>query len=76
MPCGPHDGVPNPSVSHDYAREEMNDDACLPAAAVTLADFPNEVLLHIFGYLDVSDLLAASRVSALACCSASSCCPA
>lgn len=30
---------------------------------LTLAAFPNEVLLHILGYLDVSDLLAASRVS-------------
>lgn len=32
-------------------------------AKVGLADMPNEVLLHILSYLDVSDLLATSRVS-------------
>lgn len=31
--------------------------------AMTLADLPNEVLLHVLGYLDVCDLLAMSRVS-------------
>lgn len=34
-------------------------------AILTLADFPNEVLLHILSYLDVCDLLATSRVSAV-----------
>lgn len=32
-------------------------------ARVTLAVLPNEVLLHVLGFLDVSDLLATSRVS-------------
>jgi len=31
---------------------------------VWLDDLPNEVLLHILGFLDVNDLLATSRVSA------------
>lgn len=36
-----------------------------PAAPLAaLADLPNEVLLHILGYLDVCDLLLLSRVSA------------
>lgn len=35
-----------------------------PDASVTLAVLPNEVLLHVLGFLDVSDLLATSRVSA------------
>lgn len=37
---------------------------------LNLADLPNEVLLHVLGYLDVCDLLATSRVSAvkLPCC--------
>lgn len=35
-------------------------------AELNLADFPNEVLLHILSYLDVCDLLATSRVSAVA----------
>lgn len=35
-------------------------------ARLTLADCPNEVLLHILSYLDVCDLLAISRVSAVA----------
>lgn len=34
-----------------------------PDARVTLAVLPNEVLLHVLGFLDVSDLLATSRVS-------------
>lgn len=34
-------------------------------ARLTLANFPNEVLLHVLSYLDVSDLLATSRVSAV-----------
>lgn len=33
-------------------------------ARVTLAVLPNEVLLHVLSFLDVSDLLATSRVSA------------
>ena len=33
-------------------------------ARVTLAALPNEVLLHVLSFLDVSDLLATSRVSA------------
>lgn len=32
---------------------------------LAFADFPNEVLLHILSYLDVCDLLATSRVSAV-----------
>lgn len=34
-------------------------------AKVTLVVLPNEVLLHVLGFLDVSDLLATSRVSAI-----------
>lgn len=34
-------------------------------ARLAFADFPNEVLLHILSYLDISDLLATSRVSAV-----------
>lgn len=41
------------------ARAESN---AFPVA-MTLADLPNEVLLHVLGYLDVCDLLAMSRVS-------------
>ncbi|KAI3398701.1 hypothetical protein diail_8740 [Diaporthe ilicicola] len=40
--------------------------AMLPAgrdAELTLAVLPNEVLLHVLGFLDVSDLLATSRTS-------------
>lgn len=33
------------------------------AKIMTLVDLPNEVLLHILGYLEVCDLLATSRVS-------------
>ncbi|KAG8169652.1 hypothetical protein KVR01_000397 [Diaporthe batatas] len=33
------------------------------ARVVTLADLPNEVLLHVLSFLDVSDLLATSRTS-------------
>lgn len=35
------------------------------AARMKLTEFPNEVLLHILSYLDVNDLLATSRVSAV-----------
>lgn len=45
---------------------EYEDHAVLSAgrdARVTLAVLPNEVLLHVLGFLDVSDLLATSRVS-------------
>lgn len=41
------------------ARRKVGKDA--PTA--TLTDLPNEVLLHILGYLDVCDLLLLSRVS-------------
>lgn len=37
-------------------------------AIVRLSDLPNEVLLHILGFLDVPDLLATSRVSEPASC--------
>lgn len=33
------------------------------SAMTNLPDLPNEVLLQIFGYLDVNDLLSTSRVS-------------
>lgn len=33
------------------------------APLATLANLPNEVLLHVLGYLDVCDLLLLSRVS-------------
>lgn len=42
----------------DYATLSAGRDA-----RVTLAVLPNEVLLHVLGFLDVSDLLATSRVS-------------
>lgn len=45
---------------------KYEDHAALSAgrdAKVTLAVLPNEVLLHVLGFLDVSDLLATSRVS-------------
>lgn len=38
----------------------------LVQTGASLADLPNEVLLHILGYLDVSDLLLLSRVSGCA----------
>jgi hypothetical protein len=55
------------------SRPEYEDHALLSAgrdARVTLAVLPNEVLLHVLSFLDVCDLLAASRVSARAsvCC--------
>ncbi|CAK7229051.1 hypothetical protein SCUCBS95973_007086 [Sporothrix curviconia] len=34
-----------------------------PAVPSSLDDLPNEVLMHILGYLDVNDLLATSRTS-------------
>lgn len=49
--------IPNTKYE-DYATLVAGRDA-----RVTLAVLPNEVLLHVLGFLDVSDLLATSRVS-------------
>lgn len=48
--------------------DDVDDDDNAAAAVVRLDDLPNEVLLHILGFLDVSDLLATSRVSDPALC--------
>lgn len=52
------------SVNRDGDDNDDDDDD----AIVRLADLPNEVLFHILGFLDVSDLLATSRVSQPALC--------
>lgn len=50
IPSSKYEGHPLPPPGRD--------------ARVTLGDLPNEVLLHVLSFLDVSDLLATSRVSA------------
>lgn len=61
----PADGLPlalvqNHSPFSAWPARKVGKDAPL----ATLTDLPNEVLLHILGYLDVCDLLLLSRVSA------------
>lgn len=66
----PADALPLVSVRKHYpsrprfARKAGND-----APLATLVNLPNEVLLHVLGYLDVCDLLLLSRV-----CANESCC--
>lgn len=64
-PMQPADALPlalvrNHSPISPWPARKVGKDAPL----ATLTDLPNEVLLHILGYLDVCDLLLLSRVSA------------
>lgn len=48
---------------HSPSRSSPDRKVGKDAPTATLTDLPNEVLLHILGYLDVCDLLLLSRVS-------------
>lgn len=66
----------NPSTALVPTHSQQTSWAGRSEAQVNLTDFPNEVLVHILSYLDVCDLLATSRVSAvsLSCCFAKCLC--
>lgn len=53
-----------PVWSYEYNYSNHHNWAAAQGDAIlSLADLPNELLLHILSFLDVSDLLATSRVS-------------